>query len=102
MALVLTICRPETALSAEMLRRPARRVLTAEKGGENGNATNDQKNVGRGRNKGQPEPGFEAFSVKNLQLTTWATLTGLIRHFEKQRCTFRHLHRLQAELTLWK
>ena len=37
---------------------PAKRVLMADRGVENGYATNDPDNLGSGRNIGQPEPGF--------------------------------------------
>ncbi len=41
-----------------MSHRPARRVLMADTGVENGNATNYPINQGCARKIGQPEPGF--------------------------------------------
>ena len=61
----------------------ARRVLLADKGDENGNATDGPKQLGCGRNIGQPQPGFSGLSNTNCQLPR--SHGGCFDHFRFQR-----------------
>ena len=54
----------------------------ADRGGENGISTNDQKNLGCERNIGQPEPGFGGLCVKTFSSQHGALSRG---HFDPSK-----------------